>query len=428
MTKKSSKLEQLFIITIITVFMGQVYLTPISDWFRFSLAVLVLPLLLIHYREISIMRVSVIISVTMFVFRALIHSLTYGDLTLAETLFRYMPVIIYYPIYGALFKAFKIRNHADSERGLSMMLGLWIADSSGNIAEAIIRSFLDGLPLESAILVTILVGGVRALVTYMLYKIVVQYKNHIVTEQRERKYRELLLLTAKLKSELFFLKKSMNDIEETMTDSYALYQKLEEEEIKEQALNISKNIHEIKKDYYRVVEGMENTLSEEDTPLILNVSELFQIIRESTEKSADFKAKDIILTFEKDAEFKTDDYYPLISILNNLITNAVDAIEKRGIINVAVTGDENGENYVFTVFDNGTGIDIEDQKLIFKPGYSTKLNKGTGKLSTGIGLAHVSGMIKEYYGGTIEVESYVYESTKFTFTIPLNRLMNEEEN
>ena len=70
----------------------------------------------------------------------------------------------------------------------------------------------------------------------------------------------------------------------------------------------------------------------------------------------------------------------MISILNNLITNSIDAIEKKGII--SVTLDQKDDYYTFSVYDNGMGIDMEDQNLIFKPGYSTKLNKTTGKLST----------------------------------------------
>lgn len=422
---KKKKLEQLLIIYTITIFMGQIYLTPFSDWFRFSLAAIVLPLFLIFYKEIKVMQVSLVIAVSMFLFRSMIHRLTYDDLSFNEILFHYMPVMSYYLIYGILFKTFKIREKAAQSDSLALIPALWVCDSSGNMAEALIRNLWGGLPLESAFLVIIVIGFIRSTVTCMIFMLIIQYKNRIVREQKESKYRELLMLTAKLKSELFFLKKSMNDIEDTMTDSYDLYQKLETENLKEQALNISKNIHEIKKDYYRVVQGMEDTLSEENTPLMLSTFDLLSIIRENTEKIISFQGKDILLNFNAKCDFKTNDYYPLISILNNLITNSIDAIEKKGII--SVTLDQKDDYYTFSVYDNGMGIDMEDQNLIFKPGYSTKLNKTTGKLSTGLGLAHVKGMVENYYQGTISADSYTYEYTEFTFTIPIERLLIKEE-
>lgn len=422
---KKKEFEQLFIICTITVFMGQVYLTPISNWFRFSLAVVVLPLFLIFYKDIKVMRVTSVIAVSIFLFRSIIHRLTYDDLSFYEILLHYVPVISYYLIYGFLFKKFKIREKANDNDSLSIIPALWICDSTGNMIEALIRNFVGTLPLESAFFVIILIGFARSTVTYMIYMLIIQYKNRIVREQKESKFRELILLTAKLKSELFYLKKSMNDIEDTMTDSYDLYEKLDVDDLKEQALNISKNIHEIKKDYYRVVEGMEDTLSEENKPLNLTSDELFSIIRENTEKIISFNEKDILLKFEASCDFKTRDYYPLISILNNLITNSIDAIEKKGIISVNVK--ELDDYYKFTVYDNGIGINVEDQPLIFKPGYSTKLNKLTGKLSTGLGLAHVKGMIENYYQGSIRVDSFTYEYTKFQFEIPTSRFANKED-
>ncbi len=412
------RLENILAICVVTVFMGQVYISPFSQWFRFSLAVLILSLLLIYFKDVSIMAVSSSIAILMFLFRSFVHFIGNNDITFLKTLFHYSPVAMFYLVYGLLFKILNIRSKLD--KPLVFILYLWVCDSVGNMAEAVLRSFWTDVIFDRVILVIILVGLLRSLITCFIYQIILYYKSSFEREQKENKFRELLLFTAKLKTELFFLKKSMVDIEDMMEKSYELYEELEEPRLQDKALNISKNIHEIKKDYLRVVLGMEKTLSEENENLYMSIKEIFKIINDNTQKLIEIHKKNISLEFRVRHNFKTSDFYPLISILNNLIINAIDAIEEDG--RIVVEQFKKGKNYIFKVSDNGAGIEEDGKDLIFEPGFTTKFDQTTGKMSTGIGLSHVKHIVENHYKGRIYLKAGEEGTTVFEIKIPAEEI------
>ena len=99
-------------------------------------------------------------------------------------------------------------------------------------------------------------------------------------------------------------------------------------------------------------------------------------------------------------------------VLLNLLNNARDAIEGRGVITVQTSLD--GQRLCVAVCDSGCGMTAEQMKQIFFPFYTTKeVGKGTG-----LGLSISYGIMKSMSGG-IEVESEPGHGTTFTLTIPL---------
>lgn len=99
-------------------------------------------------------------------------------------------------------------------------------------------------------------------------------------------------------------------------------------------------------------------------------------------------------------------------IFQNLIGNAVRYIDKeKGLIEIDVK--RKGENYVFSLKDNGIGIKEEYHHKIFKMFQS--LN--TERDSTGIGLSIVKKIVVSY-GGSLWLESKEGEGTTFYFTLP----------
>jgi two-component system, NtrC family, sensor kinase len=110
-------------------------------------------------------------------------------------------------------------------------------------------------------------------------------------------------------------------------------------------------------------------------------------------------------------EFVTDPGL-LRQIVINLLTNALDAVERGGriVLGARVVDDE----VVITVNDTGTGISPEDLRRIFEPFYTTK---GRGK-GTGLGLAICRELVAAI-GGSISVESTPGEGSTFTVRLPL---------
>ncbi len=96
-------------------------------------------------------------------------------------------------------------------------------------------------------------------------------------------------------------------------------------------------------------------------------------------------------------------------ILDNLITNALQAMPNGGKLNVAATKQTN--NIMISVEDSGVGIPDEIKSKLFTPMFTTK-SKGQG-----FGLAVVKRMT-EALGGTITFESEVGKGTKFIIGLP----------
>ena len=114
--------------------------------------------------------------------------------------------------------------------------------------------------------------------------------------------------------------------------------------------------------------------------------------------------------------------------LMNLVVNASEAIEGRGIIAISTTnqyldeplkgyGDIRiGEYAVLTVADDGSGITPGDLERIFEPFYTKKV---MGRSGTGLGLAIVWNMVQDHKG-YISVKSS-RKGTVFALYFPITR-------
>jgi signal transduction histidine kinase/HAMP domain-containing protein len=95
----------------------------------------------------------------------------------------------------------------------------------------------------------------------------------------------------------------------------------------------------------------------------------------------------------------------------NLITNALEAMQKGGVLTIsaAVCGDQIEVRFA----DTGEGIPTDRLPLIFEPFYTSKEG------GTGLGLSITHNIISEH-GGRIEVESRIGEGTTFILRFPLS--------
>ena len=107
------------------------------------------------------------------------------------------------------------------------------------------------------------------------------------------------------------------------------------------------------------------------------------------------------------------DVQKITQVFVNLLVNAGQAIEGKGIIDVR-TYEKDGHVCV-DVEDSGTGITEENLKRIFDPFFTTKpVGKGTG-----LGLS-ISYEIVKKHNGEIGVVSVVDKGTTFTVMLPLS--------
>jgi two-component system NtrC family sensor kinase len=106
------------------------------------------------------------------------------------------------------------------------------------------------------------------------------------------------------------------------------------------------------------------------------------------------------------------DQAQLQQVFLNLISNAIDAIGKDGLIEVKSRRIDS--QIWITIKDDGLGIPEDQQKMVFDPFFSTK---AAGK-GTGLGL-WISYNIIEKMGGTIKVKSRQGKGSTFTVVIPI---------
>ena len=110
--------------------------------------------------------------------------------------------------------------------------------------------------------------------------------------------------------------------------------------------------------------------------------------------------------------------YPgkLNQVIMNIIANALQATAASGKPYeerfVKVVTEDDGENLVIRIIDNGTGMTDEVKAKIFDPFFTTK-KVGQG---TGLGLSIVLGIINDHKG-TIDVKSELGEGTEFIITL-----------
>ncbi|MBS1646039.1 MAG: HAMP domain-containing histidine kinase [Bacteroidetes bacterium] len=101
----------------------------------------------------------------------------------------------------------------------------------------------------------------------------------------------------------------------------------------------------------------------------------------------------------------------LLRVLNNLINNAVQAIDENKKGTVILHLEKQHQAYLLSVSDNGSGIKEEMKTKIFQPNFSTK------SYGTGLGLA-ICRRIIEQHNGSIWFEST--EGIGTTFYVKLN--------
>jgi two-component system NtrC family sensor kinase len=99
-------------------------------------------------------------------------------------------------------------------------------------------------------------------------------------------------------------------------------------------------------------------------------------------------------------------------IFVNLLLNAVQAIEEKGVITVISRMDQNRKKALIEIADTGSGVSSENMAKIFEPFFSTK-PKGTG-----LGLA-VSYAIVKNHQGDINAFSKPGEGTRFVLEFPI---------
>ena len=113
-----------------------------------------------------------------------------------------------------------------------------------------------------------------------------------------------------------------------------------------------------------------------------------------------------------DEVFIEGDYNRLNQVFINMIKNSVEALDGIKNPKISLNHKIDGNKFIISIEDNGSGINESDMERIKEPFYTTKKN------GTGLGVS-LSCEIISAHDGTLEYFSKVNEGTKVVISLPI---------
>ncbi len=143
----------------------------------------------------------------------------------------------------------------------------------------------------------------------------------------------------------------------------------------------------------------------------LQPHDLNDVVDDSVSYLRDRLSKKIVFRFEKTEAITTVLNTDLFSwVLENLIKNAVDAMDGHGSITIVINKLGKSNAYL-DISDTGKGISKSRVSKIFTPGYTTK------KRGWGLGLTLVKRIVENYHEGRIFVKKSDSRGTTFRIVL-----------
>ncbi|WP_440114736.1 ATP-binding protein [Paenibacillus sp. QZ-Y1] len=374
-----------------------------EDYFRIGLGVSILLFLLMIMPHLSYVKTGILTGIASFFFQSADLLNHVNSISILESMRDNLGAGIYYVVFAYGLSKFKNRFHEFQP----LILGgiIMCIDFSSNLVELFIRGVLSGANIfyMKEWLYLLVVGGLRSYFVIGLYNSFAVRQMRLLHAEQEKRMEQMLSVNSGLYGEVFYLKKAMNTIEGITVDSYDLYRELREQDMNQYShrmLGIAQQIHEVKKDSQRILAGLLK-LYDSEKEVHMTLSEVLNYATKGNRKYSEMLNKKIEIHIEQQYDFESPYYIPLLTVMNNLIANAVEAIENNGTIQIRVIKQD--INVQLVVMDSGKGVPEAKRDVIFEPGYTTKFNE-VGIAATGIGLSHVRDIVQSLEG-RISMES-----------------------
>lgn len=413
---------------------SQVSVAVLADGFIIAMAVVVLGVLMYEYNLLEPFYAGLLISFVSPVFRGIVLFLrsdivSVSDRCLWAWTWIY-PEIGFYITYGLCFAIF-YKNGRRKRNLKNYFFCMVLCDFLSNMAEMFFRYGGHLASSDDITGLALVALGRSALICCLLLGFEL-YKSLLAREEHEERYKKLMIMVSVFRSEIYFMNKNMVEIEDIMKKAFKMYRTMNEGEyplaMKEMSLDIAKDVHEIKKDYIRVIKGLqENFLSDMDVNK-MSIKDIVSILEQDIKEQIQERKVRIRFVTAVRANFVVEEHFGLMSVLRNLVLNSIDAIGDRpqgGIIQLIVKELPEKEAYEINIEDDGSGIRKSDLETIFDAGYSTKFDDETGAINRGVGLTLVRDLVRDKFHGDVQVESKEGFYTIFKIQIPKGSVEGE---
>jgi two-component system, sensor histidine kinase YcbA len=381
------KIKTIFIIAMCIALSSQVYFNLFVSGFTITLSVIVLPVVLYFNREVNPLYLTFIIGIVSPLYRGFVMYIS--NTNIYQVVNPVFTDILFYFTYGLLYY-FLYWKKVDSNL-TNFFVSIVLSDFIANVLEVSILMSFQGYKY-SIFQDLVIIAFIRSTIAVCVILLLRYYSFLLIREEHEERYRNLVLITSKIKSEVYFMKKNKRDIEDVMKKAYFLYKTLSENnyptKFENASLDVARNVHEIKKDYISVIQGLEEMFDKRHDNIKMDIKDIMNIIEADVKEYIRRNRLDVYLDCKIYDNFSVEKHYYLVSIIRNLIYNGIEAIEegKNGYIRIIISKRYN--EYTFIVSDNGSGIKDKNLDYIFNPGFSTKFNRETGDICRGSRFAY----------------------------------------
>lgn len=164
--------------------------------------------------------------------------------------------------------------------------------------------------------------------------------------------------------------------------------------------------------------------SDSFSPTKIKLTEYINKVFETLYDTATINTINLHQEVEADTSVFADDKM-LISIIQNIVSNAIKHTGKGGTITVSAKTIE--DKIIVQVKDSGVGMSKEIMDNLFTPQMKNLAEARKNNSGAGIGLLLVKGFL-EKNGGEIWVESIVGEGSSFYFTLPIDKPLRNKIN
>ncbi|WP_256358331.1 sensor histidine kinase [Bacillus sp. sid0103] len=400
---------------------GELKFYPLSGAdLRFSMSTTVFFFILLWSRKIHPVLAGFLTGCVVVCFRIILDKVQVGSFNFPI----HFPVFFYYMVFGMFFHIFKVKKlyHRPLLIGL---LGM-VLEIMGNVTEMTIRHFTTDMKMTTSnFLIIIGVAIIRSFFVLGFFNTILVRETRLAEEQQKKRTEEVLLLVSNLYVEMFQLEKSAKDAEKLTSACYAIYRDLKALNNQNQAqamLKIAGELHEIKKDNQRIYAGLSKLMAKEKLDDFMNIQEIISVATISNKNYSELLGKTIDFQVRISGEHPEYRTFILLSLINNLVANAVEAIYQEG--QIVVTVEKVQDLVKITIKDNGNGISKKNKVYIFEPGFTTKFDQA-GIASNGIGLSYTKNVIENLDGKINLIESSKEKGTTFEVQLPVVNLMRK---
>ena len=411
------------------VLFSQVYFSTIGDGFRISATPVIYPILLIRLgSDRRCPLAGAVTFLTVLIVRCIIACMQ-GSAQPAALLQEYHGGLFYFCYDAILCLLISDRRAVRPPR---LLASLFLCDMASNLLDFMVSGhhLLLFTADRSAAARIVGIGFALALSRALAASTVLWFlslrEQALIHQQESARYQQLFVMAADLKTELYFLKKDAEDIEKVTLKAYQIYEQLcalpEQKALAALSLSVARDMHEIKKDNLRIIRGLESEVQGAYDQREMSLKNLLHLLTVSTNQMLGIQQSDIRLVCRCEEDMIVREHYQLLSILKNLVMNAVEAIQSgtgHGVVEVDCRIEE--KHLLICVKDDGPGIAPRVLPHLFRLGYSTKFNSQTGDINRGVGLPAVKAIAEEL-GGEVSVIPDVADGATFCVRLSLELL------